>query len=56
MNAITYFAGNSRIYSPIQKCLRKMNSSEKFDYATQLSDYIEIVAERRFSPTNSIEI
>ena len=56
MIAITYFAENSRIYSPIQRCLRKMNSAEKNDYATQLSDYVQIVTERRFLPTNLIEI
>ena len=55
MIAITYFAGNSRIYSPIQRCLRKMNNAEKIDYATQLSDYVQIVTERRFSSTQPIE-
>ena len=40
MIAISYFNEEMRIYCPIQKCLRKMNFSEKCDYATQLSDYV----------------
>ena len=56
MIALTYFDGASRIYSPIQKCLRKMNVHEKFDYATQLSDYISSVSERKFQNQNLIEI
>jgi len=56
MIAITYFAGNSRIYSPIQKCLRKMNSSELNDYATQLADYVLSLGERTFSTSTQIEI
>ena len=56
MIAITFFAANSRIYSPVQKCLRKMNVAEKNDYASQLSDYVLSLGERTFTPINSIEI
>jgi hypothetical protein len=56
MIAITYFNRESRIYSPAQKCLRKMNISEKYDYASQLSDYVLSLGERSFSPSTSIEI
>jgi hypothetical protein len=56
MIALSYFDGTSRIYSPVQKCLRKMNVYEKFDYATQLSDYILSVSERKFQSHNLIEI
>ncbi len=40
MIALTFFNSDVRIYSPIQKCLRKMNASEIRDYSAQLSDYI----------------
>ena len=40
MIALTFFNSEVRIYSPIQKCLRKMNASERRDYSVQLSDYI----------------
>jgi hypothetical protein len=32
-----------------------MNSAEKIDYATQLSDYVQIVTEHRFSSNQLIE-
>ena len=56
MIALSYFDGSSRIYSPVQKCLRKMNVHEKFDYATQLSDYVTSVSERKFQNLNLVEI
>ena len=56
MIAITFFNKNARIYSPIQRCLRKMNTAEKNDYASQLSDYVLSLGERTFSPTTTIEI
>jgi hypothetical protein len=40
MLAITFFGPNIRIYGPLQKSLRKMNVSEKYDYAVQISDYV----------------
>ena len=40
MIAITFFGSETRIYSPVQRCLRKMDTSEKYDYASQLSDYV----------------
>jgi hypothetical protein len=56
MIAITFFNANSRIYSPVQRCLRKMNSAEKHDYASQLSDYVLSVSERKFQNRNLVEI
>ena len=56
MIAITFFNANSRIYSPVQRCLRKMNSAEKYDYASQLSDYVFSLGERNFSLTTNIKI
>lgn len=38
--ATSFFNAKYRIYSPVQKCLRKMNIAEKNDYASQLSDYV----------------
>jgi hypothetical protein len=52
MIAITCFTGNSRIYSPIQRCLRKMSEAERSDYATQLSDYVAMRNTRR----NNLEV
>ncbi len=40
MIAMSYFDEDTRIYCPATRCLRKMNFSEKCDYATQLSDYV----------------
>ncbi len=40
MITVTFFNSEIRIYSPIHKCLRKMNPSERRDYSAQLSDYI----------------
>ena len=56
MIAITFFSANSRIYSPIQKCLRKMNVSEKYDYASQLSDYVFYLGERTFTTKPNLDI
>ncbi len=54
MISMTFFSNQSRIYCPIQKCLRKMNKSEKYDYATQLSDYVFSLGERTFNPPNQV--
>ena len=56
MIALTYFYEDSRIYCPIQRCLRKMNTAEKNDYACQLSDYVFTLKERTFAPKTSMEI
>ena len=56
MIAVTFFNANARIYSPIHKCLRKMSTAEKNDYASQLSDYVLSLGERTFSPSRTIEI
>jgi hypothetical protein len=56
MIALTYFYEDSRIYCPIQRCLRKMNTAEKNDYASQLSDYVLTLKERTFALTTSMEI
>ena len=56
MITITFFNANARIYSPIHRCLRKMNAAEKNDYASQLSDYVLSLGGRTFSPSTTIEI
>ena len=33
-----------------------MNAAEKNDYASQLSDYVLSLGERKFSPSTTIEI
>jgi hypothetical protein len=52
MIAITCFIGNSRIYSPIQRCLRNMSEADRCDYAMQLSDYVAMRYQRR----NTLEV
>ena len=56
MIAITFFNANARIYSPIHRCLRKMNTAEKNDYASQLSDYVMSLSERTVRATSTLGI
>jgi hypothetical protein len=48
MIAITFFNATARIYSPTHRCFRKMNTAEKNDYASQLSDYVLSLGEATF--------
>jgi hypothetical protein len=54
MITTTFFNSNSRIYSPVYRCLRKMNKAEKNDYASQLSDYIVSLGEQTFNRHTAI--